>query len=40
MFGGSVFQGPEGNCAIGQSPKNWGNFSKVGIKMNKNLKRY
>ena len=40
MFGGSDFRGSEGNFNIGQSPKIWGNFSKICVKINKNLKNY
>ena len=32
---GSDFLRVERNCTIGQSPKIWGNFSKIGIKINK-----
>ena len=38
MFGGSDFSRMERNFTIGQSPKIWGNFSKICIKINKNLK--
>ena len=31
MFGGSDFSEVERNFTIGQSPKFWGNFSKIGI---------
>ena len=38
MFGGGCdFSRVERNFTIGQSPKIWGNFSKIGIKINKNL---
>ena len=37
MFGGSDFSRVEPNFTIGQSPKIWGNFSKIGIKINKNF---
>ena len=37
---GSYFSRVERNFAIGQSPKIWGNFSKIGIKINKNLQNY
>ena len=41
MFGGgSDFSRMERNFTIGQSPKIWGNFSKIGIKINKNLQNY
>ena len=35
--GGSNLSMVERNFTIGQSPKIWGNFSKIGIKINKNL---
>ena len=38
MFGGSDFSRVERNFTIGQSPKIWGNFSKICIKINKKLK--
>ena len=38
MFGGSDFSRVERNFTIGQSPKIWGNFSKISIKINKNGK--
>ena len=38
MFGGSDFSREEPNFTIGQIPKIWGNFSKIWIKINKNLK--
>ena len=37
MFGGSDFSGVEPNVTIGQSPEIWGNFSRIGIKINTNL---
>ena len=41
MFGrGSDFSRVERNFTIGQTPKIWGNFSKIGIKINKNLQNY
>ena len=40
MFGGSDFSRVERNLTIGQSPEIWGNFSKIGIKINKNLQNY
>ena len=41
MFGGgSDFSRVERNFTIGQSPNIWGNFSKIGIKINKNLQNY
>ena len=40
MFWGSNFSRVERNFTIGQSPKIWGNFSKIGIKINKNLQNY
>ena len=40
MFGGSDFSRVERNFAIGQSPKIWGNFSKICIKINKNVQDY
>ena len=39
MFGGSDFSRVERNFTIGQSPKIWGNFSKICIKINKKLKK-
>ena len=39
-LGGSNFSRAEGNFTIGQSPKIWGNFSKVCITIYKNLKNY
>ena len=38
--GGSDFSSVEQNFTIGESPKNWGNFSKIGIKININLQNY
>ena len=38
--GGSDFSRVERNYTIGQSPKIWGNFSKICIKINKKLKNY
>ena len=35
---GSDFSKVERNFTRGQSPKIWGNFSKICIKINKNLK--
>ena len=40
MLGGSDFSRVERNFTIGQSPKIWVNFSKIGIKINKNLQNY
>ena len=40
VWGGSDFSRVELNFTIGQSPKIWGNFSKIGIKINKNLQNY
>ena len=40
MFGGSDFSRVERNFTFGQSPKIWGNFSKICIKINKNLENY
>ena len=40
MFGGSDFLRVERNFTIGQSHKIWGNFSKICIKINKNLINY
>ena len=41
MFvGGSDFSRVERNITIGQSPKIWGNFSKIFIKINKNWKNW
>ena len=37
-LGGSDFLRVERNFTIGQSPKIWGNFSKICIKINKKLK--
>ena len=37
---GSDFSRVERNFTIGQSPIIWGNFSKIGIKINKNLQNY
>ena len=37
-FWGSVFRESERNFTIGQGPKIWGNFSKIWIKINKNVK--
>ena len=37
MFGGPDFSRVERNFTIGQIPKIWGNFSKIGIKINKNV---
>ena len=41
MFWGSDFRRLERNFTIGQSPKIWGNFSKICIKIciNKNLEK-
>ena len=39
MFGGSDFSKVERNLTTGQSPKIWGNFSKICIKINKKLKK-
>ena len=38
MLGGSDFSRVERKFTIGQSPKIWGNFSKICIKINKKLK--
>ena len=38
MFVGSDFSRVKQNFIIGQSPKIWGNFSKIFIKINKKLK--
>ena len=38
MFGGSDFWRVERIFTIGQSPKIWGKFSKICIKINKKLK--
>ena len=38
MVWGFDFLGSERNSIIGQSPKIYGNFSKICIKINKNLK--
>ena len=40
VWGGSDFSRVERNFNIGQSHKIWGNFSKIGIKITKNLKNY
>ena len=40
VWGGSDFSRVERNFTIGQSPKIWGNFSKICIKINKKLKKY
>ena len=40
MFCGSDFRGSDRNFTIGQSPKIWGKFSKICIKIHKNLKKY
>ena len=40
MFGGFDFSRVELNFTIGQSPKIWGNFSKICVKMNRNLQNY
>ena len=40
MFGGSDFLRVERHFTIGQRPKIWGNFSKICIKINKNLHNY
>ena len=40
MFGGSDLSRVERNFTIGQSTKIWGNFSKICIKINKNLQNY
>ena len=37
---GSDFSRVERNFTIGQSPKIWGNFSKICNKINRNLKNY
>ena len=37
---GSDFSRVERNFTIGQSPKIWGNLSKICIKINKKLKKY
>ena len=34
-FGGQIFRGSERNITIGQSPKIWGNFSKLCNTINK-----
>ena len=39
-LGGSDFSRVERNFTIGQSPKIWGNFSKMCIKFNKKLKKF
>ena len=36
----SDFRGSERNFTIGQSPKIWAKFSKICIKINKNVKNY
>ena len=38
MIEGSDFSRVERNFTIGQSPKIWGNFSNIRIKINKNSK--
>ena len=38
MFGGSDFSRRNEIFPIGQSPKIWGNFSKIGSQINKKLK--
>ena len=38
VWGGADFSRVERNFTIGQSPKIWGNFSKICIKINKKLK--
>ena len=40
FFGESDFSRVERNFTIGQSPKIWGKFSKISIKINKKLKNY
>ena len=40
VWGGSDFSRVERNFTIGQSPKIWGNFSKICIKIHKKLKKY
>ena len=40
MFGGSDSSTVERNFTIGQSYKIWGNFTKICIKINKNLKKH
>ena len=37
---GSDFSRVERNFTIGQSPKIWGNFSKIWLKINKNFDKY
>ena len=37
--GGSDFSRVERNFTIGQSPKIWGNFSKICIKINKKIEK-
>ena len=39
IFGGYDFRVQERNFTIGQSPKIWGNFSKMCSKINKNVKK-
>ena len=39
MFGGSDFSRVERNFTIGQSPKIWGNFSKIFIKIKKKIEQ-
>ena len=40
VWGESDFSRVERNFTIGQSPKIWGNFSKIYIEINKKLKKY
>ena len=40
MFGGSDFSRVERNFPIEQSPKIWGNFSKICININKKIEKY
>ena len=40
MFRWSDSSSVERNFTLGQSPNIWGNFSKISIKINKNLKNY
>ena len=40
VWGGADFLRVERIFTIGQSPKIWGNFSKICIKINKKLKKY
>ena len=39
VWGGSDFSRVERNFTIGQSPKIWGNFSKICIKINKKVEK-